>query len=334
MDELKRVIDKITPMEIVEPLSYNIVSMMYDRISSKELLHSQIIASLLDPNGQHRLGDKPLKLFLEKIGYSQFGEELSETKVEVEKGIAGGRRIDILLTNGNNAVIIENKLNDAVDQVDQLKDYFKAINEDYENLKMVYLPLYAHKSAKEKVEVVNLYPQDLIAWLEACKEEACQNYITLLQYINQSNQNFMNAQKILAELTVEELKKLTDAAAIINNDAWGNACFEPIISGVKQMIPDLKDRIEKKYILSLWLDGYKFWIDIYLRNTYCDLYVVDYNLNDKKSLPNQLKDRGYTYDSTESEKRYFKKDVQYVLSSRGNQGLIEDIVALLQLSKK
>lgn len=72
---------------------------------------------------------------------------------------------------GNNAVIIENKLNNAVDRPDQLKDYLEDTENKGKNvLKVVYVPLFAWKRVQEYIsaEVEYLYPQKLSAWLNAC----------------------------------------------------------------------------------------------------------------------------------------------------------------------
>lgn len=339
MEELKKILDTIILSEISEQLPYSILPMMYGRISSKELLHSQIIASLLNPDEKHNLGDRPLSLFLKKIGCDErlFAEDLSKTNVEIEAGVENMRRIDILLTNGDSAIIIENKLNNAVDQPDQLKDYLKSIKKrEYKQIIMVYLPLYAYKSAKEKVDtrIVNLYPQDLIEWLSECNSPACDNYIDLLKYMNQSNRNFMEAKKIMAELSPEQIEKLVHAADVVNSTDWSTARFEPITIGVKKMIPNVISKINNQ-ILSLWLpdDNYDFWIDVYARNLSYDMYVVDYKVGHKESQPDKLINTGCVYDSVEGEKRYFRKSKQYSFPSPDNQELINDIVNLLELSQ-
>lgn len=340
-DELKQLLSRIELHNKMEEVPYSILPMMYDRISSKELLHSEIIASLLDPNEKHGLGEVPLQCFLDKIDCKDFGE-LSKTIVELEKGVEDMRRIDILLTNGNKAIIIENKLNDAVDQPNQLKDYLNSItNKKLDVLKIVYLPLYEYKSAKEKVDnVLNLYPKDLIDWLSSCNSDTCNDYALLLKYMNQTNINFMEAKALQqAELSAEELTKLIDIANIITSESWNAARFEPIIVAVKTAFPkeELKSSVSKN-ILNIWFgECYKYWIDVRAQYHSYDLYVVDKE-DENAAIPAEVMVKSYKFDSIEKGYRYLKiknKDYPFPdLSNIKNKELIDEIINLLKTSKK
>lgn len=161
-------------MSTKEELPFSIIPFMYERISTKELLHSEIIAELLRPDGKHGCGDIFLRAFIHNIGIEPQQQNLSDVKVITESPTEENRRIDILIVWGDRAVIVENKLNNAVDQPDQLKDYLKDTEAKGKSVqKVVYIPLYAWKRSSENLptEVAYLCPQQLSAWLNACAQK-------------------------------------------------------------------------------------------------------------------------------------------------------------------
>ncbi len=212
--------------------SFSIIPLMYQYISSKELLHSEIIAELLQPKGEHGCGDIFLREFMRAIDVDH-RQDFSEIKIISESPTTTARRIDLLIVWGDNAVIVENKHNNAVDQPKQLKDYL----EDTENkgkkvLKVVYIPIFAWRKTHEclSADIVYLYPQKLSDWLWACarKSKAAHDialpYIQLLNYMNRSNRNYMKAEELYNIL--KQSPKLMDEAislaALINHGAWSD----------------------------------------------------------------------------------------------------------------
>lgn len=176
--EITQLLNLVQGLQLKQPLDlpFSIIPIMYESISTKELLHSKILAELLNPQGRHRCGEAFLREFLSQIGISE-PQKLSDARADTEVGTADGRRIDILITWGKDrAVIIENKLNNAVDQPDQLKDYLKDVTEHKGRrvLKTVYIPLMESRTTHETIcgEVVHLYPRQLLEWLAACKRTA------------------------------------------------------------------------------------------------------------------------------------------------------------------
>jgi hypothetical protein len=85
-----------------------------------ETSHSRILGDLLNPRGSHGQGDLLLKVFLEKLGYTE--PESDGWQVTVETG-----RVDILIWRSHpekGAIIIENKSNNAGDQINQIYRYW------------------------------------------------------------------------------------------------------------------------------------------------------------------------------------------------------------------
>ena len=103
-------------------------------------LHSRFLSFLLNTNGEHCQGSLFLDLFLEKCGLAYF-LDTSNTSVFAEH-----KSIDLYLTDGNNHIIIENKIW-AGDQQKQIKRYIETIKEENkdinltENLVVIYLSL-------------------------------------------------------------------------------------------------------------------------------------------------------------------------------------------------
>lgn len=199
--------------------NYNIFKVL--GIYQDELSHSAIIGDLLNNKGSHGQKDTFLKLFLNEI--NNFEENTEQFKVlqnfksdkstaYIEKHIGKvdysngeGGRIDVLINDGFNNIIIENKVW-ASDQKLQLVRY----NNQDKNAPIIYLTLDGKEPSIESKENLILskdficlsYKVEIVRWLEKCiKEMANKPFIreSLNQYIvivkqltNQSNNSYMN----------------------------------------------------------------------------------------------------------------------------------------------
>lgn len=327
-------------------LNGSLLPFLYNKISSKELLHSDIIAYLLNPRGGHECGTVFLDAFLEMIEIDDFGKDknTSITEVYTEKTVYGLRRIDILLCCGDDAVIIENKLNNAVDQENQLQDYCNGVRDGLKlNVqKVVYIPLYDGYTSMESLdaEIVTLYPRNLIKWLEACSSAPgcsilCQNYIDLLDYMNKANRNYMNAAYLLEELTDEQQRQLLDLSTLVTSGDWTRALLKSIEDSIRLTYGEhrkLKTKIDKDRCIQIWLEDWSFWIEAYAYPTdkHIDLFIVDHSAEDNISQKiNKLRFKSY---SVESDRHYFYRpdDYRYTYpSDKEIKRLITDIVELI-----
>lgn len=161
---------------------YNIFT-LFHKFSDEVNLHSNFIASLLDPNGDHYRGDLFLKIFLETCGIDDFGIDTSRTTVFKEF-----KHIDIYISDGKKHIILENKVY-ANDQPTQIARYIKAIqNKDTED-EDIYV-LYLHPDGKLpdnqsfgdyharllgenssiKFKVIS-YDKEILEWIDKCKNE-------------------------------------------------------------------------------------------------------------------------------------------------------------------
>lgn len=212
---------------------YNPMERFADYVSTKEIVHSKIIANLLNPKGEHQLGYGVLVMFLQTIGIgvktrpTPFAENpLRDVLVETESFAPtddSNGRIDILVTfdyNGKRyAIIIENKLNDAPDQPRQLARYNEYLNNlgynESERI-TVYMPRVGNKcDVYPTAKVINatMLAKIIDETLEESispNKAAIQSYSNYLKNISMGNIIKENAMK-LEGLTPEDIH---DAKAI------------------------------------------------------------------------------------------------------------------------
>lgn len=239
--------------------------------TSEVRLHSALLAELLNPNGDHGLGDKFLKYFVEVVSQnsahekkgSVFGFDTSSVKeVVVEKDIGPikgehGGRIDLCLADGNGCyVIIENKIY-AGDQTIQMKRYWnyaqKMCKGDVNKYRLIYLTLDGHEPSKESLcglksddYICLSYKYDIISWLNRCVGLSVRQPLireTIIQYIDTLNKltyNEMdNSNEILKIMSKEDY---LDAIFVIANNINGMIC--EIINNT--LYPQLLSMAQKK----------------------------------------------------------------------------------------
>ena len=120
---LKKFNEALSKKEEFE-LGFNIFSLVSDTYY-KENFHSEIVYSFLNLEGKHKKGSLYLNLFLEYLEiHNRENKYKTGIKVYNEIGIDKQRRIDLLLHSNSHAVIIENKMNNAIDMENQLVDYY------------------------------------------------------------------------------------------------------------------------------------------------------------------------------------------------------------------
>lgn len=160
-----------------------------------EVMHSAIIASFLDPKGNHGQRDKFLKAFISIVD-DKTGIETSSCSVYTEY-VTNEGRIDILIEDKKGkGIIIENKVY-AADQWEQLKRYDKFSKDKYGegNYAIYYLTLDEHDASDYSGKGINYtrisYKEHILNWIEECiKESATTPLIreTLIQYRNHIKQ--------------------------------------------------------------------------------------------------------------------------------------------------
>lgn len=185
-------------------------------------LHSRFLYELLNPKGSHGMGNVFLRIFAEICSLPP----LSYNTINVFREHAN---IDILITDNNHAIIIENKIY-AGDQHEQLKRYHEYTKNLYYKPTLFYLTLDGHKPSEQSVG--NLleqptsisYKVEITKWLTVCTKEATVNPAlreTIIQYQNLVNQltgNTMSeAEKQQVLSLVSQGNNAENAAIIVRN---------------------------------------------------------------------------------------------------------------------
>lgn len=206
MNKLTKLLDEVSQLKLkyrTTEIPYSLMPVIYNKIREKEVLHSDIISSLLEQSIQVDIEHILLTNFLKLIGVKPKIIQVNDLNISKEYSIDNERRIDILLHDDNNAIIVENKLNDAEDQPNQLNDYYSSIvEENFVVNKIVYIlnkitknaPLGTLSNEVKKLLTI-IYPTDLINWLEKSLNQISEtdfqreliNYKHLLQAIEMEN---------------------------------------------------------------------------------------------------------------------------------------------------
>ena len=212
--------------------SFNLFNVL--NIKTDELIHSSMIASLLDPHADHGKGCLFLKKFLNIWDFG-FVLDTRTTSVTTEYEIGTlnssstwGGRIDILITDAHNhAIIIENKIN-AADQKNQLRRYANFAKSSKLEYTIIYLTLDGHEPSElstgmnfSEDYVMFSYQEDILPWLDECKE-ACVAGSALHNSISQYSQCL---RKILNLMNKDNEDRLLQIATQKENIASVLALF-------------------------------------------------------------------------------------------------------------
>ena len=191
---------------------YNIFTLFHG-FSDEVNLHSNFIASLFDPNGDHYKGDLFLKLFLETCGIDDFSIDTSRATVFKEF-----KHIDIYISDGKKHIILENKVY-AKDQPTQIARYIEAIKKEGAEDEDIYV-LYLHPDGKLpdnqsfgdyhakllgenpsiKFKVIS-YSKEILEWIDRCKNEV--SNITDLNV-------FLSQYKDVIEMIYDRYKRIDE----------------------------------------------------------------------------------------------------------------------------
>ena len=151
-----------------------------------ENFHSDVIALLLSPKEIHLQKEKFFKLFLSFL-IEKYGAIIDENNYQNYKVLREKGRIDIWIKDeiSRKCIIIENKINDAVDMPNQIERYYDyALEKGYLVDSIVYLTLNGKKNApkvgREEIDSrvidVTAFSQDeknlCYGWLSNCYKEA------------------------------------------------------------------------------------------------------------------------------------------------------------------
>lgn len=203
MEEIKKLLDSVNSILREEKIKKEESLRRGERfnmfqicgVDHYEVMHSAIIASFLDPKGNHGQKDKYLKVFISILD-DKIGIETSSCSVYTEY-VTNEGRIDILIEDKKGkGIIIENKVY-ATDQWEQLKRYDRFSKHKYgeSNYAIYYLTLDKHdasdSSAGEVAYNCISYGEHILNWIEECIKESVTTPLireTFIQYSNHIKQ--------------------------------------------------------------------------------------------------------------------------------------------------
>lgn len=178
---------------------FNVFSIL--GLKQKENYHSAFIAELLNPKGNHGMGDALLNEFLQTIDYQlpTFASAKATVQTEAflgsinEDKTEGGRADILLYTLNGSAIVIENKIY-AADQERQLERYDRHLRQNFnrDNSLLLYLTLDGKQASEHSVHYTIdykpiSYKQHIYQWLERCTALAFDKPFvreTIVQYQN------------------------------------------------------------------------------------------------------------------------------------------------------
>lgn len=316
---------------------YNPLEEFVSRVREKENTHSRIIADLLNPRGTHDQGSIFLESFLCVIFEQNSDDSISNVCFNYEDDLFIGRefcikdfspnksdlgRIDIYIELKNEigeyfGIIIENKINDAFFQPNQLARYVNAIKTKfnregkYGKILTVCIPLLCTTTIEDQCAII--LPDKLGDIFEAaikfCTNSHVANmiasYITCLRNINLINASMNNSAKLFeflklnkSEIKVSNIKTLINAynqlpklyLKLIDDSIKDhldyNSNIKHVIDGTLKGYLDIWDE-------RIYRDGKSWqWLSITAEHNCVKLYIVS---NEKDSELRDLKAKSIKY---------------------------------------
>ncbi|MGI5061564.1 PD-(D/E)XK nuclease family protein [Treponema denticola] len=290
---------------------------IFDNFSPKyyyEKLHSEILKTLLDKNTLNIENSEFLNIFLKclliRIDF-QFSKNVSIYLEYPINPTVPSEAIDILIKDEEKALIIENKINFASDQENQLVRYMQFVEEDLgiEDYFVVYLTLIPGKEppisrySKEFEKYKNrLLTTDILKILCAVESDDKKN--SLVNYFLPECEEIINNKikqvgykdnLLLTKIYINQYK-------ILLNKLGGYAAMESTNKALAKEIFEKKDLIEASN------DFIEFW-----ENRYSALFELIYETVSKEikvQKPNPS-EKWFSYEITDNCRIYFECDERY-----------------------
>lgn len=312
-------------------------------LESKEVrLHSALLAELLRPNGMSGVGNAFQKAFLAILGLPE--NYIVDGKVSVELSIGTttdteGGRIDIIMEDGNHAIIIENKIY-AQDQPAQLLRYTNFAKNNYPyGYRLLYLTLDGKEASDDSAQGCPYqcisYKNEISKWLAECARisfdrplvrETIRQYINLIKQLTNQSMGTLEDNK-LVEL-VASPEHVAEYLMIINNQtAIENRIRLGFVTEIEKMARDMGYEIvpvgdKRTYLYEGW-GGYALFklpqnesIYFYIGGDNTRKRGHAYGLISLKGAqtPDSIKDEiGWTDDcSSLSDEKCFPNDYSFV----------------------
>lgn len=268
-------------------------------------LHSAFIAELLNPNGSHGLSNLFLQAFFKRIGvscdYVQGAKGVITERYIGLKTKKEGGRVDIIIEDGNHALIIENKIY-AEDQENQLLRYYNYGKKQFPNgFELVYLTLDGDEPDKKSLDKKVFpfkqisYKKEIVEWLDECVEIASEKPLAkavIIQYrelVKQITNTDMDTQyeEELLDLIVKPDNAIAMSQLLALEDEWFPRLLETYIWNPLKEYATSKNMVigidtdsgyetgawiykeEWKFCgLFVWTESKRFWSEMFICISY------------------------------------------------------------------
>ena len=228
---------------------YNMVNVV--RKENAEVgMHSNVIYSLIDPNGLHYQDDLFLKLFIKYVIKPELKDEVGDIfAVEAEEQTKENRRIDFTIKSDKYYIGIEMKI-DAGDLDNQLYDYEKDLQKKAQKNGQKVVIFYLSKDGKDaqpnSVSNINYkkisFKEHILKWIDECQKE--------VRNITNLNQAFEDYRKIVKKITGVYKSMVMDLSEELeNNEEWyrlAKDISESYIKAKKERSKKFLDKLEVK----------------------------------------------------------------------------------------
>lgn len=216
--EIKTLLEKFNKFYWNSDIVNNISLIDELRLSTNihETAHSRILYKFLCAHNQ---GSRQfLKLFLESVELSNI-LDINKVEIKVEY-----QHIDVLISDGEKCIIIENKVNHACDRYKQLAHYIDLLDKDKNknNIYVLYLVRYDNDkdpsenslSTERREELVKIgnykkisYQTHILKWLRKCEKETNDENVFLKSALVQYRNYIENLFKEMEQMSENDIKE-------------------------------------------------------------------------------------------------------------------------------
>jgi len=269
---------------------YNMVNVV--RKENAEVgMHSNVIYSLIDPDGLHYQDDLFLQIFISDVlEISDFGEILS---VNAEESTHEQRRVDFTIKSTKYYIGIEMKI-DAGDLENQISHYFedlsiKALNDNKQEVIIYYLTKDGKAASKYSAKIIDYkkvsFDNHILNWINKCQHEvknitnlneAFENYKDIVNKIlNNYEGKVMQLKDLLKSQENYSIAKdiyeaYLDTSAELEKNFWETAYKKLIDNDIKVLAHSIFDVDTIKKARNANGSSSEVWIDF-------DIYEIDQN---------------------------------------------------------
>lgn len=201
--------------------------------SSEVTLHSRLISEFLNPKGSHEQGELFLELFLKEIDAVnfKFGDKVEVNWEyfigEIDEEYNEGGRIDILLSNSDQELVIENKIYADLGR-NQILRYLSYINDSKKEGTVYLLSLFKSDFSNLPDNVKHItYENEIINWIKHCIDivEGIDHVRITLEMYLKTIQRLTNKVESKVNIEIERLirnspeivEQIEIASRVVNN---------------------------------------------------------------------------------------------------------------------